>query len=444
MISSKVQSRRARARFLAQSIQLEECDVPGVFGMAVFSCALLFGGGIAWASVTPVEELASSPGQVIPSGHHHLVQHLEGGIVEHIAVRDGDRVQAGQVLARLSPVVPRSELAQARSRLADLEFKLESIDALLMRREPQLEAAGGSAHPALAAKQLALYHSTRESQARQLAVIDSQIRQREAERDGLRRRAAALGKQYALLAERRAMFQQLEGSGTVAAADLLTTRAREAEVQADFEQVNGSLDVTERAITEAKDRYLELEERLHQELLAEQARIEAERMQARESVAQLSDRLQRLEVRASVAGIVQDVQVNTVNQVLRPGQTLLEIVPVGDQMVVQSRISPGDIGHVRVGQPAKVAVDSFDVSRFGDISGAVRHISPSTFLDDTGLPYYEVEIALSKDHVGHDPSRHRLVPGMTVQADVVTGEKTVLDYLLKPVYRGFNSAFRER
>ena len=116
----------------------------------------------------------------------------------------------------------------------------------------------------------------------------------------------------------------------------------------------------------------------------------------------------------------------------------------GNEMIVESRISPIDIGHVHIGQPAKVTVDSFDVAKFGDIPGEVRHISASTFLDETQKPYYRVEIVLDKDHVGDDPGRNKVIPGMTVQANVVTGAKSILDYILKPVYRGFNSAFTER
>jgi HlyD family type I secretion membrane fusion protein len=443
MLSSKVQSRRARARYLAQSIQLEESDAPGVFSMVVFVSALLLSGGIAWAAATPIEEVAKSPGQVIPAGHRHLVQHLEGGIVQEISVRDGDRVGKGEVLVRLAPAVVKSEKTQAEARLADLEMQRERLNALRNGREPEF-AAGGHKHGALAAKHLALYHAERESRASQLAVVDAQIRQRDAELDGNRHRARALERQYLLLVERREMFEKLKGSGRVAAAELLATRAQESEVHADFEQVRGNILVGERSVAEASERRNELVERFRAAALAEGARVEAEYLQAQESLRRTTDRMERLAVRAPVTGIVQGMKVNTVNQVIASGEVILEIVPVSDRMIVQSRISPSDVGHVRVGQRAKVAVDSFNVSQFGDIRGEVRHISPSTFLGDDGAPYYEVEIGLNKDHVGADPKHNKLMPGMTVQADVITGRKSILDYLMKPVYRGFNSAFTER
>jgi len=152
----------------------------------------------------------------------------------------------------------------------------------------------------------------------------------------------------------------------------------------------------------------------------------------------------RLDVRAPVTGIVQGLTINTVNAVVKPGQPIMQIVPVDDELVAETRVSPKDIGYVSVGQNVDVKVDSFVATSFGGIEGRVLSLSPSTYLDERKQPYYLARIRLARAFVGDDPTRFNIIPGMTIQADIKTGSKTLLDYLIRPISRGFNRAFRER
>lgn len=145
-----------------------------------------------------------------------------------------------------------------------------------------------------------------------------------------------------------------------------------------------------------------------------------------------------------MSGFGRGLSVNTNNEVIEPGQTIMELVPVGKALIVESRISTGDVGHVRMGQRVDVKVTSYESMRFGTVTGTLERVSASTYLDANRQPYYRAEISLLRDYLGTDPTRHRIIPGMTVQADIITGRKSVLDYVLKPVYRGFQTAFRER
>ncbi|MEW7976922.1 MAG: HlyD family efflux transporter periplasmic adaptor subunit [Candidatus Sedimenticola endophacoides] len=162
------------------------------------------------------------------------------------------------------------------------------------------------------------------------------------------------------------------------------------------------------------------------------------------SLIRLRDRVTRLQVTAPVGGIVQGLAISNINQVVAPGQLITQLVPVQDELIIEAKIKPQDIGHVHVGQSAKVKFTSYDASRFGFLVGEVRQLSASTYLDPENNPYYRAEIRLEKDFLGNDPGRMKILPGMTVTADIRTGEKTILDYLLRPISRGFSSAFRER
>lgn len=149
-------------------------------------------------------------------------------------------------------------------------------------------------------------------------------------------------------------------------------------------------------------------------------------------------------MRSPVRGIVKGLKLHTVGGVVAPGEVLLEIVPMDEELIVETRISPYDIGHVQVNQPAKVKVIAYDFARYGAISGVLKSISASTFRDDDGVPFYKGIIDLDKNHLGDDPDTNLVLPGMTVQADINTGEKSILQYLLKPIYVSASQAFRER
>jgi adhesin transport system membrane fusion protein len=152
----------------------------------------------------------------------------------------------------------------------------------------------------------------------------------------------------------------------------------------------------------------------------------------------------RLAVLAPAGGVVKSLKLRTLGGVVTPGQVFAEIVPLGEELVAETRIQPKDIGNLKPGQPAYVRVTAFDATRFGGIDGEVRHISASTFDDGDGKPYFKAVIRLDKGFVGHDPARNLVVPGMTVQADVRTGSRTVLEYLAKPVKSAMANAMRER
>ncbi|MFK7977240.1 MAG: HlyD family efflux transporter periplasmic adaptor subunit, partial [Halioglobus sp.] len=156
------------------------------------------------------------------------------------------------------------------------------------------------------------------------------------------------------------------------------------------------------------------------------------------------DKVDRLQVYAPVTGIVQGLVVNTISAVVRPGEVIMQIVPVEDEMIVESRLMPNEVGYVHSGQLAEVKVHSFDSSRFGALQGTVRQISPSTYLDEQANPYYKVKVGLDKSWLGEREGEMAVIPGMTVQVDIITGSKTIMEYLMKPVSRGFQSAFQQR
>ena len=176
----------------------------------------------------------------------------------------------------------------------------------------------------------------------------------------------------------------------------------------------------------------------------EAAAAENELAKVDSALVKAKDKVDRLNVYSPVKGIVQGLSVTAINAVVRPGEVIMQIVPVEDEVIIESRLMPDEVGYVRLGQVADIRVDSYDSSRFGTLKGSVRQISPSTYLDEKANPYYKVKVGLDKSWLGELEGQMAVIPGMTVQVDIITGSKTIMQYLLKPVTRGFQSAFTQR
>lgn len=434
---------RARARFLAQAIQLEEQGPAGIASATVFLIVFLLTAGVAWSAVTKVNETANAPGEVIPAGLNVNIQHLEGGLVEEIWVRDGDAVVKGDRLLRLDPTVASSELEQMRIREASLRLEAERLSALIEDREPDF-AAVVEGYAALAQKQLTLLRAQKNSHAREVAVIESQIRQRDSELTRQRNEVESLQGEAALYMEQLNLRNKLEQKKLVARTEVLSVETRLAEARGDLRRARDGVAVSTSSLEEAKQRLIELDATFFKDLELEASRVASELAEVSQSLVRLEQRVDRATMVAPVAGIVQGLSINSRNAVVDPGGVIMQIVPTDDELVVEARISPNDIGHIHQGQLADVKVDSYDAARFGSVEGEVRRLSATTYLDEQQKPYYRAEIALSRDHLGANPGELRIIPGMTVTASITTGSKTILDYLIKPIKRGLDRSFGER
>jgi HlyD family type I secretion membrane fusion protein len=434
---------RARARFLAQAIQLEEEEPSGIVRAAVWFTACMLIAAVLWARATHLAEVTIAPGEVVPAGLIHEVQHLEGGIVSEMRVRNGDRVRKGELLLRFAPPASRSEYEQALIRKGALQLESERLQAIIEQREPDFGETG-LRFPDLARKQSMIYQAQWANFQSGLRVIDAQIRQRKTELVRQQNQAEAVRREIRLLQEQVSIRSRLEGDKLVSRTELISTQTRLAEAESERGTIDDGVIVARSALEEAQQRRQEYLTGSNEEMELEAGRVTAQLAEVEQSLVGLKDRVSRLDIHAPVDGIVQALTITRINAVVEPGQVIMQVVPVDDDLVVEARISPSEIGHIHVGQPTEVKVDSFDYARFGSVSGRVSRISASTYLDEKRNPYYLAEVELGHAWVGRGATRMAIIPGMTVQADIKTGSKTILDYLLKPISRGFDSSFHER
>ena len=428
---------------LAQSLRLEE-QGPGTLGrVAIGIIATTIVGFVAWAGITNIGEVAPASGEVTPLGSVKRVQHLEGGIISAIYVRDGDLVDKGQVLMKLESGMAAPDLDQMTARL----FGLELQNAQLRAATNQLEIGAGNTEnrfSAVAAAQENLLESKRASLASQVAVLEQQGQQRETELASLLQQENGVLDQIAALKQQIAIRTETFKKGYTSRVLLLDQQRDLARIQTQLSELRGKIIGTREAVIEVDTRIAELRTKAHLDASQQIGKVTSEIAEVREGIEKAQDRVARLSVVSPVRGVIKGLQTETIGGVVAPGSTLLEVIPSDAQLIVEARVLPKDIGFVHKGQPALVKVGTYDYTRFGGIEGKIQTISATTFQDDKGNSFYRARIQLDRNYVGNDETRNLVIPGMTVLADIRTGDRTVLAYLLKPLVRASGEALRER
>ncbi len=429
-------------RLLSTATLLEEKGPPKALCHLLLLICLLVGGFVAFAVETEITEASAVHGEVVPAGSVNIIQHLEGGIISQVLVEEGQVVRKGQPLVRLDEAAAQAELDQMRAMEISLALRSQRLRAFVMGREPDFSA--GDTYANLVEDQYAVLEMQLRAHDSQRQVIESRIQQRAAHIDTLEDQKAHLQEQIAISRKLLGMRKKLLDKGLVSRVTYLETERGLSLVRSDLTGIIGQIAEAGAALGEARNSLLELDAKLRSEALEEMGRVTAELAQVREKLARLEDRVTRLEIAAPVRGIVKGLQTKTIGGVVRPGETLMELVPLGDALVAEVKINPRDVGHVAIGQPANVKISTYDSARFGGVEGTLKHISASTFQEDRGEAFYKGVIELSQDYVGSDPAANPILPGMVVDADIVTGNRSLFRYLLKPIYRGLDSAFHER
>ncbi len=434
---------RARSRFLAQAIQLEEEGISKIVEVAVYSMMALILAILVWMSVTQVSEVTVTGGKVVPVGYIHNIQHLEGGIIGGIFVQDGDRVAVGDLLVNFAPPASQSDFAQLVIRKVILEFDLARL-AAIKGNWPVDFGEYREKYPQLAAKEDEALRTQLASYNRELDVVDARIDQRISELQRQKNQVVVLENESSILQKQVDIRAELAEKNAISQTDLLSVKSKHASLKSDLRSAKDNVVIAQLALQEVQVRRKEVLATHEKATEQEAALAQNQLSEVEEALVKAKDRVDRLKVFAPVTGIVQGLAVTTINAVVRPGDVIMQIVPVDDEMIVESRLRPNEVGYIHAGQHADIRVDSYDSSRYGAITGSVRQISPATYLDEKANPYYKVKVGLDQSWVGEREGGMVVIPGMTVQVDIKTGSKTIMEYILKPVTRGFKSAFQQR
>lgn len=404
----------------------------------------MLGAAVAWSSVVSITTVATADGEIIPSGDERVVQHFEGGIVQELHVRDGDVVREGDLLIGFDPTLRQAELDQIKAREASLTIRERRLRALINHSENVDYSDLADTYPDQVEEAQISLLASRERVDGQIAVLEAQKRQRERSVEIFGEQVESLRKQFALVNEVAELRQGLFEQGIESRVNLIAAQLEQSRVQGALTEAEVSREQASLSILEAENQINEVLLNERSSAMEELSTVLSELAEVRENIERLQDRVVRLSVVAPISGVVHRMQVNTPGAVVEPAQVLLTIVPLEEEIVVEARIPPSDIGHLVLGQEARITVSGFDARRYGVVDGKLEQISATTYTSEEGETFFNGKILLDQHTIQTDNVEHRLVPGMTVQVDIKTGEQTLIEYLTRPVYVALQNAFSER
>lgn len=372
-----------------------------VLHMTMLSTIVFF----LWAYFFEIDQVARAPGVVMPSSKIQIIQSKDGGVLLTLPVNAGDEVAEGQVIARFDQTDALASYEDAKAKAASLAANMARLEAEIYGHEP-IFPAETQEYPKFIKSQISLFQKRKATQSEQLAAMEGILK---------------------LVKEEISMNEPLLEFGDVSRTEILRLRRQEAELTAE--------------ITNKRNSYFK-------DTQAEYNETEEELESARQALVQKKRQLSQKTLRAPLQGIVKNVRVTTEGGVIRPGEEVMEIVPIEEDFVIEARLSPSDIGFVHLNQDATVKVDAFDYTIYGSMEGGVVYISADT-LDDQNAqaaePYYQLQVRTKGRRFSNSRDNAlQILPGMTAMVEVKTGKNTILNYLLKPVTKTFSESMGER
>ncbi len=397
-----------------------------------------------WASYAELDEVTRGIGKVIPSSQLQLIQNLEGGIVSAILVKEGETVEPGQVLIKIDDTLPGTSYRESRLHFLALKSKASRLQAEADDKPCDFPPDVLREAPGLVEQEFKLRQTRQQELDANLAVINEQIEQSKHELEELRIKNRHLTKTYQLLLKEMTMTRPLVKEGAISELEVLRLEQKINETKGDIDGNFSAISRAEHTLEEVTLKAEEIELAFRNTARTELNKINQELSRLEETNIALQDRFKRTQVRAPMKGIIKQIMVTTIGEVLQPGQSILEIVPLEDNLQVEALIKPADIAFISPGQNAIIKLSAYDFAVYGGLDGIVEHISADTIINDKGESHYLARIRTVHNHLGSHDKALEILPGMTAQVDILTGKKTVLEYLFNPVLRAKEIALRER
>ena len=425
-------------------------DLRGPIGAGLIVLLSIFAVGGGWAAMAPLAGAAIAPGVISPEGSRQTVQHLEGGIIREILVRDSDRVVEGQPLVVLEGVGARAEVGRLAERLRTLaaqeaRLRAERADAAEIRFDHAILAdAEAPAVAAVRAAQVNFFQTRRAAAANREAIQGQRIDQLERQIAGLQRQLVSNRRQRELIQEETADVDELYRQGLERKARLLALQREDAALLGAAGELEARIAQTEEAIGETRLEIMDIRIQRIEEVDEQLAEVQMQRGEAEEELAAADDTLRRTEITAPVAGTVLDLRFTTTGGVIGPGEPVLDLVPSADELIIEAQVRPTDIDDVAAGQSAHVMFPSLPQRQLLRIAGLVESISADALTDErTGQTYYRAKVTVDRGDLAQAAPGVELTPGMPAEVFIATTDRTLLAYLLQPIREILAHTFRE-
>lgn len=405
--------------------------------ISLFAIAAL----LSWAYFATIDEIVRGNGKVVPSQQVQVVQSMDGGVVQEILVRPGMEVEEGQVLVRIDPTRYSSSLGENRAELFSLEAKAARLQALASGQPFEAPEQVLAEAPHIVEMERRIW-TTRQDELNAITrQADDQLRQREEELKETQANRDQAATSCDLTSKELKVTRPLLKSGAVSEVDILRLQRDVARYCGEAKAAEAQIDRLHAAIEEARSKRIEAELNVRNDAASQLADTRARLASLRETQVALADRVKLSEVRSPVRGTVNTLKTNTVGGVVQPGEAIVEIVPADDSLLIETRIHPRDIAFLYPGQTAEVKFTAYDFTVYGGMDGRVEQISADTITDEKGDAYYVARVRTDSAQLRDGMS---IIPGMQADVHILTGKRTILQFLLKPVLRARSNAFTER
>jgi len=434
--------RRTGGRFMTD-IRMAAERGPHWSASAMLALVTLFAlVALIWAALARIDQVTIGTGRVIPSRELQVVQSVDGGVVTEILVRQGESVRQGQPLLRLDPTRATATYGSDRASYLGLIAAQARLRAELEGQEPVFPQEVRDEAPSIVSSETALFRGRKTELRSEIDVLRRQRDQRRQEVAELQSRLSNLRGQLTHTRGQLRIAEESVAAGLISQMELLQRRRDVADLTGQIESTRLAIPRARAAIQEADQRIEERTERFRSEALDRLNEIEVELAALGSSIKAQRDMVDRTEVRSPVDGTVNSLAVNTVGGVVKPGETVVEVVPEDDSLLVEARIRPSDVAFLHPGQSAKVRITAFDFAVYGSLTGELERISADTIVDDQGDSFYEIQVRTAETFRDRDDRPLPIRPGMVAEVNIVTGTQTVLDYVMNPIIRVQGRAFQ--
>ena len=420
-------------------------DAPRVIRLTIWGIIAFFLFLVLWANFAVIDEVTKGEGKAIPSSKLQKIQNLEGGIVSELYVKEGQIVEAGAPLIRLDDTRFQSNVGETETVRLSMLLRVERLSAEVDERELNFPAEAVKEAPGQAASEKSLYQSRRQQLHDEIGGLQEQLIQKQQELREFTSKQAQYRQQLGLQRQEIAMSEPLVAQGAVSPVEVLRLKRAEVETRGQLDATTLAIPRAESAIKEVQRKIDETRGKFRSEALTQLNEARTELNKASATGKALEDRVSRTLVTSPVRGIVKQLMVNTIGGVIPPGSDMVEIVPLDDTLLVEAKIRPQDIAFLHPGQEAVVKFSAYDYTIYGGLKARLEQIGADTITDeDKKTTYYMIKLRTDRSHLGTDEKPLLIIPGMVASVDIITGKKSILSYLLKPIIRARAEALHER
>jgi len=408
---------------------------PTKFRYILYITIIFITGFIYWANIAQIDEIVRGTGEVIPSAKNKIVQNLEGGIVKDILVKTGDKVKQGQTLLTIQNIQSTSTLKSSKLKQNELFISILRLEAQAKGIDLKIDPIVSKKYPKLVQAQIKLFNSNKKEIQSQKSILQSQIKQKQNELKQIQNRIKDLSSNLYLINKEIKMTKPMVDRGIKSKVDFLQLKREKNSIVQEYNSNKNTIPIILSSIQEYKNKIKQIDTNFQNQSREKlnELTIALQRLRAQSTAVQ--DQVKRTNVISPINGIVQTMFVNTIGGVIKPGDNLVEIVPSDDTLSIEVKIKPSDIAFLYKGQKAKVQISAYDFALFGSLDATVTKISADSSVNNKGERFYTIQLQAKQNFLFKDYVRYKILPGMMVTAHIITGKKSIMDYILKPILK---------